>query len=93
MKLPVIYDDCTIAQRRAIREEYIRLQDGKCFYCAAPLSEDSIYNAENKPVKYSLFPPAFFSNPVHLQHDHVSGLTEGAVHSYCNAVMWQYEGR
>jgi hypothetical protein len=32
-------------------------------------------------------------HPVHLQHSHVTGLTEGAVHAFCNAVLWQYEGR
>jgi hypothetical protein len=32
-------------------------------------------------------------SPIHLQHDHDTGLTEGAVHAYCNAVLWQYEGR
>lgn len=31
--------------------------------------------------------------PVHLQHNHDTGMTEGAVHARCNAVMWQYLGR
>lgn len=93
LKLPAMYDECTQQQRKELREEYARLNFNMCFYCHYSLDEDSPYNMENKPIKYSLFPPAFFSNPVHLQHDHDTGLTEGAVHSYCNAVMWQYEGR
>lgn len=28
-----------------------------------------------------------------LMVDHKTGMTEGAVHNYCNAVMWQYENR
>ena len=32
-------------------------------------------------------------HPIHLQHSHNTGVTEGAVHNYCNAVMWQYDGR
>lgn len=30
--------------------------------------------------------------PVHLHHDHKTGLTIGAVHAKCNAVLWQYYG-
>lgn len=35
----------------------------------------------------------FLQHPIHLQHNHTTGMTEGAVHNYCNAVMWQYEHR
>jgi hypothetical protein len=30
---------------------------------------------------------------IHLQHCHKTNMTEGAVHAYCNAVLWQYEGK
>jgi hypothetical protein len=40
-----------------------------------------------------LFPPNFLKYPVHLQHNHDTDMTEGAVHARCNAVMWQYHGR
>ena len=42
---------------------------------------------------WDLFPPNFLKYKVHLQHNHSTGMTEGAVHALCNAVMWQYEGR
>jgi hypothetical protein len=38
----------------------------------------------------SLFPKNFLKWPVHLHHSHDTGMTIGAVHSYCNAVLWQY---
>jgi len=44
-------------------------------------------------INLKLFPPGFLKNPVHLQHNHDSDLTEGAVHAKCNGVMWQYHGR
>jgi hypothetical protein len=44
------------------------------------------------PIDRELFPPGFFNYPVHLHHSHNSGLTIGAVHSYCNAVLWHYHG-
>jgi len=30
---------------------------------------------------------------MHLHHNHETDMTEGAVHAYCNAVLWQYEGK
>ena len=46
-----------------------------------------------KKINWKLFPPFFLRFPIHLQHNHDTNMTEGAVHAYCNAVMWQYEGR
>lgn len=43
-------------------------------------------------VNMKLFPPNFFKHPVHLHHDHQTGMTIGAVHNHCNAVLWQYYG-
>jgi hypothetical protein len=77
-------------QRRKVREEYVKLQQGKCYYCNLALSKSP---KKDKKINWSLFPPNFLKFPVHLQHDHDTDMTEGAVHSYCNAVMWQYEGR
>lgn len=39
-----------------------------------------------------LFPKGFFDHPVHLHHNHDTGLTIGAIHCYCNAISWQYHG-
>ena len=91
--LPVVYDDLEWQDRRAVREQYVREQDGKCFHCASSLASDPPKSITAKHINWKLFPPNFLRHPIHLQHCHTTGLTEGAVHAYCNAVMWQYHGR
>ena len=91
MKLPINYKLLDWRERRSVREEYIKLQKGKCFYCGEDLSKPAPKRILNKEIDWSLFPENFLKYPIHLQHNHTSGLTEGAVHNYCNAVMWQYD--
>lgn len=93
MKLPVDYTQLDWRQRKSVREEYVRQQSGKCWYCNQDLKDTPPNKVTSKRINWSLFPPNFLKYPVHLQHDHGTGMTEGAVHAYCNAVMWQYEGR
>lgn len=93
LALPVSYDALTPARRRQVREQYVVLQGGACWFCQAPLAGDPPSEVRALPIDWSLFPPHFLAHPVHLQHDHRTGLTEGAVHAYCNAVLWQYHGR
>jgi len=93
MNLPVNYKKISFQERRKVREEYVRLQDGKCQYCkrnlGIPITEKI---KRNRPINKSLFPKDFFKWPIHLHHDHNTGMTIGAVHNYCNAVLWQYHG-
>ena len=93
MKLPVRYSKMTPSERREIREEYIKRQEGKCFYCHNLLSDPPPDFVMEYDVNWTLFPPNFLKHPVHLQHNHYTDMTEGAVHSRCNAVMWQKDGR
>lgn len=91
--LPVYYDNLNWREKANVRNQYIRKQDGKCFYCGENLSDPPPDRITKKYLRMEIFPKGFLDHPVHLQHDHISGLTEGAVHAYCNGVMWQYEGR
>jgi hypothetical protein len=91
--LPAFYPGLTPQQRRRAREQYIALQNGACWYCHEPLDANPPTEVTGKPINWALFPPHFLAHPIHLQHDHDTGLTEGAVHAYCNAVLWQYHGR
>jgi len=93
MNLPKKYSQLTSSGRRDTRESYIKLQNGLCFYCKSELINDPPVKILNKTINWRLFPANFLKYPVHLQHNHETDYTEGAVHSYCNAVMWQYEGR
>lgn len=92
-RLSTDYNSLTQAERGEVRDRYVVLQDGDCFYCDAPLHEDPPSEITSMFIDWDLFPPGFLNNPVHLQHDHETGWTMGAVHAFCNAVMWQYEGR
>lgn len=89
---PHVYKDLDIAQRRAVRLAYIEHQGGKCLHCSSPLDADPPKSITGKTINWRRFPPNFLRYPVHLHHDHKTGLTLGAVHAYCNAVLWQYHG-
>ena len=91
--LPVDYTKLKPREKRAVREQYIHEQDGNCYWCQAKLTELPAMDSANKEIDWGLFPPGFMNNPIHLQHCHDTGMTEGAVHAKCNAVMWQYHNR
>ena len=92
MKLPVNYNEILPKERRVVRNEYIRLQNGLCAYCGEPLSGKPRKDIADKKVNVYLFPPNMFMYSVHLHHNHETGMTIGAVHCHCNAVAWQYDG-
>ena len=93
IKLPVNYSVLTFAERRLVRERYIELQSRSCYWCGHSLDKDPPTEITDQFINWSLFPPNFLKYPIHLQHCHETDMTEGAVHAYCNAVMWQYHGR
>jgi hypothetical protein len=90
--LPVLYADLTGEQRRLVRERYGRKQGGLCYHCKRPFHWYPIREVEEAVINKALFPKNFFDHPVHLHHDHRTGLTLGAVHARCNAFLWQYCG-
>jgi hypothetical protein len=92
MKLPVNYNELCSVQRRNVREEYIRLQGGVCCHCSHRLTDPPAPHITAKPIDKGLFPKGMFDWPIHLHHNHETGMTIGAVHNYCNAVLWQYHG-
>lgn len=92
MKIPVNYDKIDYKERRLVREHYEKIQSGLCYHCEKPLKGDPCNSVKRKPVSRSLYPDSFFKWPVHLHHNHNTGMTIGAVHCYCNAVLWEYHG-
>ena len=91
--LPVDYNKIHWSERKLVREQYIREQDGNCMYCENPLDKDPPQLILETPINLNLFPVNMLKYPVHLQHNHSTGMTEGAVHARCNCILWQYEGR
>ena len=91
--LPVDYDKLPQRERRAVREQYIKQQDNLCMFCGEDLFDEPPERVTEHNINWDFFPKGFLNHPIHLQHDHGTGLTEGAIHAYCNAVMWQKHGR
>lgn len=92
MKLPQNYETLSPRGRRLVREEYVRIQEDLCIFCGESLDGPASDEVMSKSIDESLFPPNFFGWRVHLHHDHETGMTIGAVHCHCNAVLWQYHG-
>ena len=93
IELPTKYDKLNAKTRKEVREAYIKMQNNKCWYCDRDLDGEPPIEVTGKHITKYLFPVGFFNHPKHLQHDHDTGLTEGVVHAYCNAVLWEYFGR
>lgn len=92
-KLPTDYTNLRPKQRRGVREQYVKEQDNKCLYCGGDLHSKPPLDIQNTPINLKLFPHGFLMHPIHLQHNHKTGMTEGSVHARCNAILWQYHGR
>ena len=90
MNLPTNYEKLSPKEIKLVREEYVILQKGKCSHCGEPLDKIAACEIMEKQINSELFPPNFFKWPVHLHHCHDTGMTIGAVHCHCNAVLWQY---
>lgn len=89
---PVDYTKLDWRERKAVRLAYVDHQEGKCCHCGEPLDGLAHRDMLDKRVNRKLFPKTFWSYPVHLHHDHKTGMTIGAVHNQCNAVLWQFHG-
>lgn len=94
-KLPTDYTklDWRKGEKAMVRDQYVAEQCGVCYYCKHVLKNPPPEEITNKDINWNLFPPGFLKHPIHLQHNHETNMTEGAVHAYCNAVLWQYEGK
>lgn len=93
LQLPINYERATPEERRAARVEYVRQQNGKCYFCHELLVKDPPAKLLELDINWSRFPEHFQVHPVHLQHNHQTGMSEGAVHMFCNAFMFDYLGR
>lgn len=89
---PQDYRSLTQPERRQLREQYARVQGGRCAHCNEPLTGAPAHKVAVAPIRKDLFPKSMFDYPVHLHHNHTTGLTIGAVHARCNAWLWQYKG-
>lgn len=91
-KLPTKYDKLSPMEKADIRNRYIEMQGGMCWHCKRSLNKGPALHIRRMSLEGVIFPKTFFHSRVHLHHDHVTGLTIGAVHAKCNAVLWIYYG-
>jgi len=89
MELPDDYNKMSWQEKRMARNIYIGMQNGNCHFCGVSLTDKP---KKTPKINWNLFPPNFLKYPVHLHHDHSTGMTIGAVHAYCNAILWQFHG-
>lgn len=93
LTIPAMYDALTWFERRMVREEYIVRQGGRCYHCQQGLENDVSDDVKRHfPLDPRFWGPEFLKHPIHLHHDHNTGLTLGATHAYCNAILAQYYG-
>ena len=92
MQLPINYDNSHWTVRKEAREQYQKEQNNKCWYCEEDLFEEPKSKKANRSINLKLFPSGMFNYPIHLHHDRKMGMTIGAVHCKCNAILWQYHG-
>jgi len=90
--LPVNYNELEPHQKRAVRLQYIEEQQNLCQYCEMPLNEAPDFHVGSADIFWDVFPPDFRESPIHLHHNHNTGMTIGAVHMRCNAYLWIYKG-
>tara|TARA_R110000868_G_scaffold14426_4_gene67197 strand:+ start:18726 stop:19040 length:315 start_codon:yes stop_codon:yes gene_type:complete len=91
--LPLQYNKIPFLEKRLVREQYIKEQKGLCMYCNGDLDIEPPKAILDKKIDWNKFPRNFRESNIHLQHCHKTGMTEGAVHMYCNAVLFIYENR
>ena len=92
MDLPINYEKSGWIARKKAREQYIKEQCNKCHHCGESLFGKPSMAAMLKPINAAMFPKHMFKHPVHLHHCRKTGMTIGALHSRCNAYLWQYHG-
>ncbi|MDX1406389.1 MAG: sigma factor-like helix-turn-helix DNA-binding protein [Woeseiaceae bacterium] len=92
-KFPQRYRDLNYNQRRKLCDEYVEYFKGRCPYCNELLDNEphEFVRQSADEIDWDTLPggkEGFLKNPVHLHHDHKTGLALAAVHAMCNAHSW-----
>lgn len=92
---PQRYSDLNANQRSKLRDEYVVYFKGRCLYCDGQLDDEphEFVRESADEIEWDHLPGSkdgFLKSPVHLHHDHETGLTLGPVHALCNAHSWHF---
>lgn len=87
---PAKYDNLSQSERRELRNRYMKEQHYVCPFCGLDLRQrpEELHPELVKQINWKRFPKHFLKYPVHLHHNHITGLTIGAYHSICNAILF-----
>ncbi len=82
-------------KKRELRDEYTRSFGGRCLYCFEKLDDEpnSFVRDSADDIEWDDSPgrkEGFLKNPIHLHHDHETGLTLASIHALCNAHSWHF---
>lgn len=89
--LPVNYNNLEYYEKRIVRLQYIKEQNNLCQYCKMSLNESPDSHVMSADIYWDVFPIDFKNHPIHLHHNHNTGMTIGALHMRCNAYLWIYK--
>ena len=93
--IPQRYRDLNGNQRRKLRDEYVEHFRGRCLYCGRQLDDkpSSVVRQAADAIEWNNMPggkEGFLSNPIHLHHDQITGLTLAPIDALCNAHSWEF---
>jgi hypothetical protein len=56
-ELPIDYTSLHWTEKKEVRNQYIKEQDHKCYYCGCSLDEPAPKHITDKKINWKLFPP------------------------------------
>ena len=87
LELPTKYSSLSGERLSAVKEAYICLQRERCWLCGNNLYELSKYLVDNPKLMPLCGNELAERYPLHLHHDHDTGLTLGVTHAECNIII------
>lgn len=96
LELPTKYSSLTGERKSAVKEAYICLQRDRCWLCGDDLYDPPKFLVENPNYMPLCGNQLAEHSPLHLHHDHKTGLTLGVTHAECNilsGITYELEDR
>jgi len=86
LELPIKYSSLSGERLSAVKEAYTCLQRERCWLCGNNLWDLPKYIVENPKLMGLCGNQLAEHSPLHLHHDHDTGLTLGVTHAECNII-------
>lgn len=86
LELPTKYSSLSGERLSAVKDAYICLQRERCWLCGDNLYELPKYIVDNPNYMGLCYNQLAEQTPLHLHHNHDTGLTLGVAHAECNII-------